>query len=210
MPDDKKVSFDKRYIEKLYIESLLEVKSEIKGKIQIDDNKKILLLASGKSVVDYSSQISSKSNSDEYITIALNHNPQIECDYYFFSNQKRFDEFHHQLDRSKIVITSNVISNIEVDIVLNFKELAFVEDDFISNVALIAINYFLSTGKDKIEIAGLDGYKIDMDNYNYKETSVIIDNKELLAQNEAIQKSLDILKQKIEINFLTPSIFNQD
>lgn len=210
LPNDKKVSFDKTYIEELYIESLLEVKSEIKGELQIDENKEVLLLASGKSVISYEKEISKKINSNGYVTIALNHKPQLECDYYFFSNQKRYDEFYKQLNKSKIIITSNVLSNIDVDMVLNFKDLAFVEDDFISNVALIAINYVLSTGKDKIEIAGLDGYKIDTDNYNYKETSVIVDNKELLAQNEAIQKSLDILKQKIEINFLTPSIFNQD
>lgn len=207
LPDDKKSSFDKDYIEKLYIDSLLENKTKVTRNLELSENKNILLVASGKSVKDYEELLSQKSRSSEYITIGLNHKPDIEFDYCFFTNQKRFDEFTEQLDKSKIVITSNVSCEMDVNAVLSFKELAFIDQKFVSNVALVALNYCIKENIKEVEIAGLDGYKINMDNYNYNETSVITDYKELLAQNEMIQRSLDMIKKSIKINFLTPSIF---
>ena len=209
LPDDKKSSFDKNYIKKLYIESLLEVKSLVKGKLDIPTGKKVLLIASGRSLNDYLELIKEKTNDNKYVTIALNHNPKFDCDYYFFSNQKRFDEFASGLSSRNIVITSNIFSKIELDLVLNFENLAFTGNEFVSNVAMVMIHYLIARGHSGVMIAGLDGYVVDSNNYNYTETSVIVDRSELTEQNNLIQKSLNILSKDIKIDFLTPSIFEK-
>lgn len=208
LPEEKKSSFDKQYIEDLYIEFLLEAKSEVKSNIDFPLNKKILLIASGKSVQEYLNLLTEKVSSSEYLVISLNHKSIFESDYYFFSNQKRFDEFYNEVDTNKIVISNNITSLLELPIVLDFKKLAFTNDSFVSNVAIVMLKYLILNGIKCVEIAGLDGYKIDIDNYSYQETSVINDNKALIEQNNIIQNSLKQIKTEIDIQFLTPSIFN--
>ena len=206
LPKDKS-SFNRELIENLYVESLLEIKTPLYGSIEIKDNKNILLIASGKSIENHKNRILKKVSNPNYITISLNHKGFFECDYYFFSNQKRFDEFKSELPMDKTIITSNIMSDVKVKSVLDFKILTFIGTTFVTNVAIVILNYIISKKFSKVEIAGLDGYQMGTNNYNYKETSVIVDDKELLEQNRILQESLESLKKQIEINFVTPSIF---
>ena len=210
LSDKYKSSFNKEVIEKLYIESLLETKTATRGTLNIHTNKKVLLVASGKSVKEYQDLVSKKVKDDSYVIIALNHKPTFECDYYFFSNQKRFDGFKSRLPVDKIVITSNILSTVNLEIVLDIKPLVFIEDRFITNVAIVAINYLISINIKKVEIVGLDGYKTNVDNYNYQETSIVLDDRALIEQNKFLSEALVLLKKKITIELLTPSIFKKD
>jgi len=210
LPANKKVSFDKELIENLYIASILEAKSHLNDHISIDKAKKILLVASGKSVKDYEKNIQEKIGSGTYILIALNHIPAYKCDYYFFTNQKRFDEFSNKLDNAKTIITNNIFATSNAQNVLDFSLLAFTAGNLVPNVAIVAINYLISLEFKEVEIAGLDGYKINFDNYNYQETAFITDSKALLEENESLKNALDVLQEKINIKFLTPSIFSKE
>ena len=210
LSNENKLSFDKKLIEKLYIESLLETKTHAKGALSIPANKKVLLVASGKSIEKHLDILTQKVDGNEYVIIALNHNPVFECDYYFFSNQKRFDEFKLVLQLNKVVITSNIFSDENLDTVLDINPLAFIGDIFITNVAIVAINYLISQFISKVEIAGLDGYEANINNYNYRETSIVLDNSALAEENRLLSEALNLLEKKIIIELLTPSIFKKD
>jgi len=208
--DLKKSSFDKNYIDSLYINALTECKTPVQGKMDISKNKKILLIASGTTVDKYKSLIEEKVNSGEYITISLNHKANFICDYFLFSNQKRFDEFQDSIDSNKLIITSNIVSTTHNDIVLNFENIAFVDKEFIPNVAIISLNYFILKGYKNIEIAGFDGYDIfSQKNYSYAETNVISDTSSITEQNIILEKAIKILGKKINIEFITPSLFKK-
>jgi len=210
LPLSSKVSFNKELIETLYRESLLETKTNITNKMIIPKDKKVLLLASGKSVYEYTTIIESKIKSDDYTVVALNHKPDFECDYYLFTNQKRYDEFNDLVEIDKLVITSNIQVSKNIDIVLDIKLLVFVNNMFITNIASIVLQYLISQNIQKVEIAGLDGYKLNEDNYNYEESSVIVDKKAMIEENKVLANVLAIVEQKILINFITPSIFKKE
>ncbi len=210
IPNEKKFSFDQKLIESLYMNNLLEPKTVERGVLYIPSDKKVLLIASGKSTLEYKELLYEKSDNPDYILIALNHNPEISCDYYFFSNQKRFDEFKNSISINKIVITTNIRSNINLKTVLSFKDLSFIDKTFISNVAVLAINYLISQGIQEVEIAGLDGYKTNTDNYIYEEKSVVIDHRALSMENTIIKEALGLLKMDIVIEFITPSVFKKE
>lgn len=210
IPNEKKFSFDQKLIESLYMNNLLEPKTVERGVLHIPSDKKVLLIASGKSTLEYKELLYEKSDNPDYILIALNHNPEISCDYYFFSNQKRFDEFKNSISINKIVITTNIRSNINLKTVLSFKNLSFIDKTFISNVAVLAINYLISQGIQEVEIAGLDGYKTNTDNYIYEEKSVVIDHRALSMENTIIKEALGLLKMDIVIEFITPSVFKKE
>lgn len=208
LPENKKASFDRMLIEKLYIESILEVKSHIKIDLRLDLNKKVLLIASGKSINSFIELLKDKEINDKYILIALNHIPKINCDYYFFSNQKRYDEFYKDIDCHKTIITNNIKENTEAVNILDFSKFVFLNDKLVTNVAIVAINYLISIGVTEVEIAGLDGYRLHHDNYNYEETSFISDPKVLSEENELLKESLTLLKMSITIRFITPTLFD--
>ena len=145
--------------------------------------------------------------SDNYVIIALNHKPQFICDYYFFSNQQRFDEFTGGLPLEKQVATSNIFSKSLVGCVISLNSIAYVENNFVSNVAILMINYLILNRIKKVEIAGLDGYQIGRNNYAYDETSIVVNEDLFKELNKTINDSLLQLKDSINIELITPSAY---
>lgn len=207
LPDTKKVSFDKAFVEQLYNDSILDIKTPVTDGIKFKQEDKILLLASGKSIERFSETIREKIHQNRYTVIALNHKPNIDCDYYFFTNQKRLDEFQGQLPSYKLIMTSNLSSDLIPAAVLDFASLSYVDDKLITNVAVILINYLILSGIKQVEIAGLDGYRFGNENYYYDEKSTINDDQELALQNNLLSFSITQLRKKIAIHFVTPSLF---
>jgi len=210
LPIEKRNSFDEKYIEKLYINSLLEEKVSINETLKFPKESKILLVASGKSIDEYMELISKKINDNNYIVIALNHKPPFECDYYFFSNQKRYNEFNTLLSGKNVVVSSNILISSEVYGVVDIKKLAFINEMFISNVAITMINYLICQDIKQVDIVGLDGYSLNNYNYNYNELNIVTDKNALQEENILLAKALNILNKKIDIEFLTPNIFKKD
>lgn len=209
LPEENKSSFDKELIEKLYREYILEPKSNLLGELKLSLEKNILLIASGKSVSEYKELLESKAKDSNYQIIGLNHKPNIECDYYFFTNQKRYDEFYEKIELNKIIVTNNIQIKSDVFTVIDFEKLAFVNNKLVINVAISCINYLINLNIKKVSIAGLDGYRENANNYNYDETSVITDSQTLLEQNIVLSNAIERLKEKISIEFLTPSLFDK-
>ena len=207
IPLEKRNSFNKQIADNLYKEYLLTDKSKAKGQLNISSDKKILLVASGGSVNDSLALIKGKVASDNYVVVALNHKPQFNCDYYFFSNQQRFDEFTDELPLEKQVITTNVSSEALTGAVISLKDIAYVEKNFVTNVAILMINYLILNRIKKVEIAGLDGYQIGKNNYAYDETSMVSNENLFEELNEIVNDSLLKLKDAINIELITPSVY---
>ena len=212
IPEDKKISFDKNLIEKIYLDNYVaSMKNSISDDFVIDKDKKILLIASGTSVNDYENLIEEKIKTNKYVVISLNHKSKFDTDFNFFTNQKRFDEFVNQIDLSKSVISSNIKTDKSVFSVFDLSEYNCFENQIFINVALIAINLFLKKKFTEIEIAGLDGYDINkIENYNYNETNQVLDKKALEEENQILLSNLRLLNEKISIQFITPSIFKNE
>jgi len=208
IPRDKRVSFDKELVDDLYMQLSLEERSNVSGHMSIPNDRNVLLVASGSSVIDNLELIRKKSQDENYLTIALNHKPPLDCDYYFFSNQRRFDDFKSRLPLEKCVITTNIEHDHEVGAVINFKDIAYVEKGFVTNVAILMINHLINNSVRAIEIAGLDGYQSGIDNYSYNETNIVSNDKLFMELNQTVQKSLDVLKSFISIELITPSVYS--
>lgn len=207
---EKRNSFDKKYIEDLYLNFVIEPKLNIKKEYCLIRNKKILLIASGKSINKNLDVIKRKSEDSDYILISLNHIPEFKVDYYLFTNQKRFDEFKHNLQLKKTIITNNISTNKNILGILDFKKYAFTNGRLVTNIAIIMINYLIAQNIKKVELMGLDGYKVDTNNYNYDEPTYITDSRALLKENETIQRAILYLQNYIKIDFLTPTLFKQN
>ena len=207
IPEEKKVSFDQKLIETLYMDFLLEPKSKASGNWEISADQKILLVASGSSVESYKALVAQMASQNDRLSIALNHMPGFVCDLYFFSNQKRYDEFVSELPMERVILTDNIATDKHPKAILAFQELVFVEALFVKNVAAVAINALLQRGISRLEIAGLDGYDLAQQNYSYDETSVILDKRAMQEENEILRSALKSFSSRVAVSFVTPSIF---
>lgn len=207
-----KDNYNKQYIEGLY--NLYQSKNSITSQ-EIDfKSDEVLILASGENALKDKSNIISFINNKKASVIIVNHISSIvKGDYYFFSNQIRFDEFISDIDKgSPIIVTSNINytgDNTNITKV-SYRTLHDENDIKSGNVAALAMNLLILNGLKNVYVAGLDGYDLNQGpQYSYKETAVTFDKEVLKEKNMEIESSIKKLAKFININFITKSIFNK-
>jgi 3-deoxy-D-manno-octulosonate cytidylyltransferase len=209
--DSKKNKFDKDYIEKKYIDLLSKNKSNQNISFKNLD-RPILIVASGNSIHKEFEKVKEFILRKNPLIISVNHlNDEIESDYIFFSNQKRLSEFEKKLSNQELIITSNLTSKYSKVKVIDFNSLYSFKDVRSDNASVLLLNLLAIKGISKVYVAGLDGYDLNIvENYSYKEYSVVADRKILENINLDISNSLEIVAKFIDIDFITSSIFKKD
>lgn len=208
-----KDNFNKHYIEELY--NTYQSKNSM-NLDKIDFGlKDIVIIASGKNALDEKNNIKNFISQRAATTIVVNHiTPITEADYYFFSNQIRFDEFLNQIDdKTPIIVTSNINYNgYKKKIIWVPYRLLFETNEIrSSNVTALVTNLLNLSGINRVYIAGLDGYNLNRAPlYSYSERAVTFDKAILNEKNIEIKNSIKKLSRVIDINFITKSIFNKD
>ena len=208
MDEEKKVSYDKQYIEELYLQYMTtgrvqeEHKAELKMKVS---GKTILLIAPGKSSIDEKEKIISMASTDDVITVSVNYAySELVPDYIFISNLRRFRELEEP-DKTKSIVTSNIPAH-NVYCQTKYRELLNHEEAVTDNAGLMAIRFFMIYGAKKIYLAGFDGYSHDIrENYGNSEMAFMTRNAVLDAMNVGMSKVLREYKQHIDVEFLTTS-----
>lgn len=206
MDEDKKVSFDKNFIEELYLRYMEagkvkeEHKNELKEKLT---GKKILLVAPGKSSIEESEKIISFAEDENVIVISVNHAySKVAPDYVFLSNLRRFRELD-EVDRSKCIVTSNIPAD-GVFLQTKYRDLLSTEESVVDNAGLMAIRFLAGQEVECIYLAGFDGYSHDSkENYGNSEMAFVTRNAVLDAMNIGMSKVLKEYSQNTRIEFLT-------
>lgn len=171
------------------------------------EGKNVLLIAPGASVNQFSDQIFRLS--EQCISISIAFIPSfMKCDYTFFSNLKRY----YAIDKNQL-ICQNLIhtSNIQVEEknvnVVNYSQLLNESDVIMDNASLMALNLLLKLHPQKVYIAGMDGYTFGGDNYVQKDLKEEQDKERFCKLNNEIAIRLQELSQKMNIEFVTPSLY---
>lgn len=206
MEDDKKVSYNKVYIEDLYLKYMAtgkvqeEHKSELKGRLT---KKKVVLIAPGKSSVDEIETIKKFVSSIDVVVVSINHEyKEINTDFIFLSNLRRFRELDEKA-KTKCIVTSNIPSD-GVYFQTKYRDLLNTEEAVTDNAGLMAIKFLTAFDVDKIYLAGFDGYSHDVrENYGNSEMAFITRNAVLDAMNIGMSKILKEYSKNVDIEFLT-------
>ena len=206
MDEEKKISYDKRYIENLYYRYMET------GKIQEEhmeelrkylSDKKILLIAPGKSSVDELEKIKEFVIKKEVVIISVNFEYfHLDVDYVFLSNLRRFHELP-KLSRSKCIVTSNIPAT-DVYLRTSYKKLLSEREAVRDNAGLMAIKFLADMNVSEIFLAGFDGYSHN-ENENYGDHSMEIITKFALldTMNTQMREELSQLVKEVKISFLT-------
>lgn len=210
MDDDKKVSYDKSYIEDLYL------KYQEKGRIQeahINDfakkvfGKTVLVIAPGQSSVAEREKIIECSKNENVVTISINYDYDNNItDFIFLSNQRRYRDLPAS-KRAKSIVTSNIPA-VDVYLQVRYKDLLTRIDAVEDNAGLMLIKFLINQGVKKVFIAGMDGYAPNSDD-NYADQKMSFYTKKETAEkkNSGMTAVLKEYAKLIDIELLTTPKF---
>ena len=206
MEDDKRVYYDRKYIEDLYLrylsrgEALEGRKSEF---VSLVKGKDVLLIAPGKSSTDESDRIARFSERKGVITVSINFDySYCETDYIFISNLRRFKELDKE-KYGKCIVTSNISAD-RIFLQTDYKELLNDHEMVQDNAGLMAVRFLMNCGVRKICLAGIDGYSHDASkNFGDSRLAFITRAAVLDEMNVGITSILNEYAKEIDIEFLT-------
>lgn len=206
MKDEKKNSFDKDYIESLYLRYMANGKVQEKHKAELKEKiegKRILLIAPGKSSADEKEKILAFATDEDIVKISINFDyEEVETDFIFLSNHRRFRDLNKN-QRKKCIVTSNIDVD-DIYIKIKYRDLIVNEQIVKDNAGLMAIKFLINYGAKSIYLAGFDGYSHDADeNYVNNRMTIITRNSILDEINRGMSKILKLYSQDVELFFLT-------
>lgn len=220
LDENKRHLFDKKYIAERYEHYMNhhveddEVKSFVSNNIA---NKKVLVIAPGKSVKKSKDRILKFIEAENPYVVSVNFVPkEIPVDLTFISNLKRFKNINELMvgvAGKYVIITSNIATNTNYDnlMIVDFSSYLN-EDDVISdNAGIMCINFLKKCGMDDLFLAGFDGFSPDW-RENYYENSMAFDMESNRAyeMNKAVSQKFSQLKKQIKIDFLQDSIYQKE
>lgn len=211
LDNGEKKNFNKDRIEELYLNFKSNDGLPINFSVDFFKDQDILIIAPGPNAIKQKETVEKFINAKKPLVIAVNHIPKsFKPNYFFFSNQKRYNKFIGQIEPEKVIITTNihVNSNSSNYKVVDYHNLATKTSNKNDNVTILLLNLLIDQKVKEVHLAGFDGYKFDSDNYSYTEYDRIVERKVLEQQNENILASLKEVRKKLSINFITESVYS--
>lgn len=210
MDEDKKVAYDKAYIEELYLKyqekdrvqeaHLSDLKEKLAGKT-------VLMIAPGQSSVVERDKIIATAHRQDVVTISINYDyDESVTDFLFVSNLRRYRDLPTD-KKSKSIVTSN-IPVLDVYLQVRYKDLLNTVETVRDNAGLMLAKLLIQLEVKKILIAGMDGYSVNPDE-NYADQRMNFYTEKELAEkkNAGMISVLSELKNNADIQFLTTPRF---
>lgn len=209
IPDNKKSTFDVNLIKQLYLDKFSNIIDDSKTVEYLKNlliNRKILILAPGKSLKEEKTKIEDFINREKPFIISLNFIPeQYKENLVFVTNMKRFTSLN---DYSRPLVASSNIEDIpEQALILNYS--SYLNDSkMFDNVALMLLKLFIKIDIKSVSIAGLDGFSpVAVENYVSDDLINNAKVSEFDERNEIMSEELAKLSEKININFITKTLY---
>ncbi|MGB4415277.1 MAG: aldolase catalytic domain-containing protein [Paludibacter sp.] len=213
----KKLLYDKKYVEQLYIDYQKNSFSD-----EVDYNKiksviggnKVLLIGPGKSVMNAKDTIVNFIKKEQPIVLSINFIPEtVDVDYLFLTNSKRYVQQSSAItkasDKIKIIATSNVTRAAgKFDINLDYESLIDRDAVFIDNSFIMALKVMMKIGVKDVALAGFDGYSLSKES-DYFSSKMEYEFSKRMGQdiNAYVDKILASMKSKLNIQFITPTLY---
>lgn len=206
MDEDKKVSYDKAYIEELYLKYQEKDRvqeahiSEFAGKVH---GKKALIIAPGQSSVYERDKIEACAKQENIVTISINYDyDETLTDFIFLSNLRRYRDLPAG-KKCKSIVTSNIPA-VDVYLQVRYKDLLNQTEAVKDNAGLMLIKFLADQGVKKVLIAGMDGYSPNPDeNYADQKMNFFTEKEMAEKKNAGMIAVLQEYRKLIEIEMLT-------
>lgn len=215
---DKRMRYDYDNIQRLYQE-YNHVKVDDKQNLalleRILKGKKILLLMPGQSISQYKDEILKKIEAENLFVITVNFRDETFDKYSelaFWGSQKRYEHYTDLRKEVTSLITSNIESDMEDDIIVNYDSFVDRTQEYSDNASLMLMRILQRVGVVSYYVAGFDGFTVNGSYYNKTDFS----EERFRSQYDAINKGIahqlskfaESLDRPEDIEFITPSIYS--
>lgn len=215
---EKKLLYDAKYAEQVYLEYqnvACDDKEDIADLKTRLHNKKLLLIGPGTSIKRQKNRIKNFISESNPLIMSVNFQPnEIETDYIFLTNSKRYTQLLADLKEyksvAKIIATSNVTKTMdEFDYVLNYSSLIDKETEIIDNSLIMLLRALIILEVKDVYLAGFDGYSKKSDNYFNvnREYSYVKEKSEYI--NNYVCNFIEKNKNRLSIEFITRSHYSK-
>ncbi len=215
---EKKLLYDEGYIERLYIDyqqiecddsdSYKALGTELKG-------REILLLAPGKTIIDYRDKINTYIDNCEPVVIPINFIPDgYAPDYVFISNAKRYVQQATSISQLpgdvRLIATSNVTrAKGDFDYLFSYSDLLDEEAAIVDNPMIMLIKVLNRIGVSSVNLAGFDGFTAtELPNYINANMEHSMSKEKAEMNNKDVVNSLRKIDLKIPVKFITPTLYD--
>lgn len=187
-------------------ETIRKLADEISG-------KEVLVLASGKTVMDYAGRIAEYAAMNKPLVISVNFIPKnIKSDYFFYANTIHWERISNRVDRGRCIVTSNVHTDIENVRLVDYSRLIAEDSPLFDNSTIMLLNLLNILAPVRIVLAGFDGLNEKKDNYVEGTGPNVVGNMHYQEFNREITELLRRYKNKtqgkISVHMLTPSKYD--
>ena len=215
--DDKRLMYDAKYAEKLYLEyqnivcddteAIALLKAAFKGKT-------ILLIGPGNNIKRQKNKVKKFIEENKPIVISVNYAPKdIKIDYVFLTKSKRYTQLLSDLknsvnENSAIIATSNVTKTAgDFKYVLNYGSLIDKNTEIIDNSLVMLLKAMIEVKVGQVFLAGFDGYSKRNDNYFDVSREYSYAKEKASYLNKYVIDFLTNVNNKIHVDFITKSYY---
>lgn len=201
--------YDKDYIENIYAKYMGAgyndsiTLSSLKKSISQYEN--VIIISPGTSINTYNFDDNFFTNSCS-ISVNFIYN-KYKTNFSFFANPKRLG-FASELNTQNLIITSNLLDDIpNAKFVVSWNELTYHDGVYCDDSTLMLLNLMKRLGVKKVSFVGFDGFQRNENNFysEYLERNIFKDNFNIQLRKQILKESYS----EININFLTPSLYNE-
>lgn len=209
--ESKKTAYDEKYIEALYegLQNQEVDDSALLDRLKMEwKDRTLLILAPGSSIAENKKEIDNFIKRENPLIISANFIPEIyEQDYAFYSNAVRYSAIEEKGDTNKLLVTSNLMEMCSAQNVLNYADLCFDDKGKSDNCVIMLMRLVIRLGIGRVYVAGFDGYRPQENNY----ISSYMANQHTKGTEENIRNTGYVadIRRKLEVNFLTKSIYDK-
>ncbi len=212
IPVEKRDLFDKKLIEELYLEYQKsdiadnDVLEELK---KVCENKSVLLLASGKSLLQKRDEITHFIEKEKPIVFTINFNPDfIKNDFVFVTNQKRLLNLIN-INCAKVIASSNLKNeDFSFDYIINYSSYLGIGAGA-DNAGAMLIRLLSRINVGTLYLAGFDGFDPNTtDNYCVQNNSAILESEIANQKNQTISTQLKNALKNVPYILLTSTRYD--
>ena len=200
LDNEKKVDFDKEYIEQLYLsyfeskDSIIDDFNKVKN---IFKGKNVIMICPGKTSETHYNKLASL-NLEDYVLVSINFEYKLHpVDYLFVGNSRRMKEIRKDLYK-KVIASSNVPSG-NVFAKINYSSLLNKTEYVKDNSGLMFLKLLSMCDVNSVKIIGMDGYLHKHDD-NYISDDLMFVLEEDIAEQINLGVKLEIKKLKKELS----------
>ena len=222
LDDKQKKAYDYALLEKLYVDYFNRSVDDSEA-IELLRNswseRKILLLAPGKSVQELKPSIDSFISDNNPIVIAVNNLIDgYVLDYIFYSGAIRYYNLQYQdlknAGSPTIILSSNIkTQNHENEIIVDYQSIIKFGWVNFDSSAILLLRLLQRCGVDEIYVAGMDGYKKFGESFYSNKLDTAMDENVKIAHTQENISMIKDMKQSnptLKIRFITPSMYEEE